>query len=265
LSLRVCVLASGSSGNAVLVRGEQGSILVDAGLGLRDMGRRLAAAECDPDELAGVLLTHEHGDHVGCAPALSARLGIPVWCSQGTAAAKAERWTDGARCVQVRAGEVFEAAGMRVEAWACSHDTREPLQFGVEAGAARMAVCTDLGRVSDTVREALRHRHLLILESNHDRALLLQGAYPGFLKRRILGDQGHLSNEQSAELLGQVAGDTLRRVVLGHLSRENNRPELALEAAQGALERAGHGALPLSCARQDVVGEWFDVFSGRTC
>lgn len=240
-------------------------MLVDAGLGIREMGRRLAAAECDPDELVGVLLTHEHSDHVGCAAALSRRLDIPVWCSPGTAAGAARHWTPGTRVEHVRAGEVFEVAGMRVEAWACSHDTREPLQFGVEAGSARLAVCTDLGQACGTVREALRRRHLLILESNHDRELLLKGSYPAFLKRRILGERGHLSNGQCAELLGQVAGDELRHVVLGHLSRDNNRPELALAEARTALEAAGHGQVPLNWARQDEVGDWLDVFSGRTC
>ncbi|MFA7329891.1 MAG: MBL fold metallo-hydrolase [Candidatus Delongbacteria bacterium] len=265
MSLRACVLASGSAGNAVLVRGGQGALLVDAGLGLRDLGRRLAAVECDPDELAGILLTHEHSDHVGCAPSLARRLGIPVWCSRGTAAATERYWTDVTRPLPVRAGEVFEVAGLRVEAWACSHDAREPLQFGVEEGPARLAVCTDLGCVTDVVRESLRRRHLLILESNHDQGLLLKGSYPAFLKRRILGDRGHLSNQQCADVLCHVAGPELRHVILGHLSRENNRPELALEAAGRALESSTHGSIRLDCARQDQVGDWLDVFSGQTC
>ena len=259
------MLASGSSGNALLVRGPQGTLLIDAGLGLKDLGRRLAEAECDPEELAAVLVTHEHGDHVGGAGALARRLGLTVWLSAGTAAGSGRQWRGGEKLAAVRDGDEFHAAGIDIEAWACPHDACEPLQFGFRAGGASLAVCTDLGHATPEVERRLSGRHLLVLEANHDRERLLAGPYPWFLKKRILGAQGHLSNQQSAELLGRVAGPDLRAVVLGHLSRENNRPELALAAAAVELERAGRGDLPVHVAEQDKPGLWIDVFSGRTC
>jgi phosphoribosyl 1,2-cyclic phosphodiesterase len=265
MSLRACVLASGSSGNCVLVRGAGGALLVDAGLSRRDLGRRMALAGCEPDEVTAVLLTHEHRDHVGCAAALSRELGIPVCCSPGTARALDGLRREGARFCEVRAGQSLELGGLRVEAWACSHDTAEPLQFGVEEDGAAMAVCTDLGKVDAQVEAALRGRQLVVLESNHDADLLRGGPYPAFLKRRILGPRGHLSNEQCAQTLAKLAGHGLKRVVLGHLSRENNRPELALEAARTALAAAGHPDLPVTCAKQDMIGGWVAVYSGHTC
>jgi phosphoribosyl 1,2-cyclic phosphodiesterase len=265
MSLRACVLASGSSGNCVLVRGAGGALLIDAGLSRRELGRRLSDAGCEPDELVAVLLTHEHRDHVGCSAVLSRELGIPVWCSAGTAAGTTALWTDGARYRLLGAGDVLEVGGLRVDAWACSHDTAEPLQFGVEEGAARMAVCTDLGEVTPAVEAALGGRQLVILESNHDPDLLRSGSYPAFLKRRILGSRGHLSNGQCASTLARLADQGLRRAVLGHLSRENNRPELALEAAWTALEAVGCGDVPVTCARQEMIGDWLAVYSGHTC
>jgi len=265
MSLRACVLASGSSGNCVLVRGAAGALLVDAGLSRRELGRRLAMAGCEPGEIAAVLLTHEHRDHVGCAAVLSRELGIPVCCSGGTARALDSLWSEGAHCRVVHGGEALDLGGLRVDAWACSHDTAEPLQFGVGDGVAAMAVCTDLGQVDEHVEAALRGRHLVVLESNHDADLLRGGPYPAFLKRRILGPRGHLSNDQCARTLARLAGHGLKRVVLGHLSRENNRPELALEAARTALAAAGHPELPVTCAKQDMIGGWVAVYSGHTC
>jgi phosphoribosyl 1,2-cyclic phosphodiesterase len=265
MSLRVCVLASGSAGNALLVRGPAGTLLVDAGLTLKELGRRLAQADCDPGELVGVLVTHEHGDHAGGAGVLARRLGLPIWLSRGTARAAARQWRGGERLEFVADGARFHAAGIDIEAWSCSHDAAEPLQFGFRAGEASLAVCTDLGHATPRVEECLRGRHMLVLEANHDRERLLAGPYPWYLKRRILGERGHLSNGQSAQLLARVAGADLKGVVLGHLSKENNLPGLALDAAGEALTSRGRADLSLFVAEQDKAGLWLDVFSGRTC
>ncbi|MDP2360367.1 MAG: MBL fold metallo-hydrolase [bacterium] len=265
MSLRVCVLGSSSSGNAAVVRGPQGALLVDAGLGARELGRRLAAVECDVDELVGVVLTHSHADHVRGAGVVARRLGLPVWLSRGTARETLRIWRGGERLVAIRAGERFQAAGIDIDCWACPHDTAEPLQFGFQAGGASVAFCTDLGHVTPEVLEELAGRQVLIVEANHDRERLLAGAYPAFLKRRITGGRGHLSNEQCADLLAQVAGPHVKHVVLAHLSRDNNRPDLARAAVGKALAETEGEATRLSVADPDRPGPWLDVHSGNTC
>jgi phosphoribosyl 1,2-cyclic phosphodiesterase len=265
VSLKACVLASGSSGNALLVKGPEGAVLLDAGLTLKDLGRRLNAVGCDPDELRGVLVTHGHGDHVSGAGHLARRLDIPVWLSRGTAEESAQRWRGSEDLRVVKAGECFTVAGIDMDCWACSHDTREPLQFGFRVGEASAALCTDLGEADPVVRQALCHRTLLFVESNHDPEILRRGAYPPHLKRRILGSQGHLSNAQCATLLQDVAGPRLQGVVLSHLSRENNRPELALDVASQALAESGFGHVKVWVGDPFTPGPWLDVFSGHTC
>lgn len=265
MSLKACVLASGSSGNCLLVKGPAGAVLLDAGLTMKDLGRRLSAVGCDADELQGVLVTHGHGDHVSGAGHLARRLKIPVWLSRGTAEESAHRWRGTEELRVVKAGERFTVAGIDMDCWACSHDTREPLQFGFRVGEASAALCTDLGQADATVRKALSQRSLLFVESNHDPDMLRRGAYPHHLKQRILGSRGHLSNAQCAQLLGDVAGPALKGVVLSHLSRENNRPELALESALRALSAGGHGQVQVWVGEADFPGPWLDVFSGHTC
>lgn len=265
MSLRVCVLASGSSGNAVLVQGPEGTLLVDAGLTVKDLGRRLARVDCDPGAIAGVLVTHAHGDHVRGAGTLARRLGVPVWISAGAAREAAGQWRGGEELRRVRAGDEWRAAGLDIECWACPHDAAETLQFGFRHGGAAGAVCTDLGHATADVTRRLAGRHFLLVEANHDRERLLAGPYPWFLKRRILGERGHLSNAQCAGLLAEVAWEGLRRVVLGHLSRENNLPDLARRAAEDALVAAGAGGVAVEAADPDAPGPWLDVLTGRLC
>lgn len=265
VSLQACVLASGSSGNALLVRGPQGCVLLDAGLTLKDLGRRLQDVQCDPDELQGVCVTHGHGDHVSGAGHLARRLNIPLWLSRGTAEESARRWRGDEVLHLLRAGDTFTVAGIELDCWACSHDTREPLQFGFRVGEASAALCTDLGEAGPAVREALRGRNVLFVESNHDPDLLRRGAYPAHLKRRILGSHGHLSNGQCASLVQDVAGPALRGVVLSHLSRDNNRPELARAATEQALAEGGFGGVKVRVAEPHIPGPWLDVFSGHSC
>lgn len=244
--LRFCSLASGSSGNATLVEAFDGlhrtRVLIDCGLGLRQLHERLARAGITAAELDAIFITHEHGDHVGCAPALSARFGIPLWMSAGTHAALPRR--DPKLNVQFASdGQSVALGGLRLQPFAVPHDTREPLQLSCTDGDRRLGVLTDLGHVTGHVLEQLAGCHALLLESNHCPELLARSHYPPFLKQRVGGAHGHLSNAQAAAALAQLRHAHLSTVVGAHLSEHNNRPDLV---------RAGFAAA-LDCAAGDVL------------
>lgn len=251
-------LASGSSGNCYVLRGSGGLLLVDAGLSRRELLRRMELVGLDPNRLRGILLSHEHGDHMAGAPVLARQLGIPVHLSSGTKAASRSRWSGREDLRVVKPGDEWELSGFRIRAFSVSHDASEALQYRVESDGVRMAVCTDLGRATVEVKQALRGCQLLALEANHDLELLQNGPYPWPLKQRIRGTHGHLSNEQCLGLLREVAWPGLRHVLLAHLSKENNRPELALDTVCSGLGTAlGH--VRVSVAAPDKPSPWLQA------
>jgi phosphoribosyl 1,2-cyclic phosphodiesterase len=247
--LRFCSLGSGSSGNSTLVEGRSGAtasrVLVDCGFSLRELTTRLARAGCAPHELDAVFVTHEHGDHVGCAVALARRHHVPVWMSRGTWHAVGE--PDLPDLHFARDGDTVAIGDLELRPYTVPHDAREPLQLCFSDGALRLGVLTDAGSITDHLLGQLRGCHALLLECNHDRDLLAASRYPASLKSRIGGRFGHLSNDTSARILAACLHDGLRHVVAAHLSRENNRPDLALAAlaaACGARARELHAAGP---------------------
>ena len=228
------VLASSSSGNSTLVDTGAGHFLVDAGLSGREITRRLASASAHPRDLAAIVLTHEHTDHTSGVRVLAGRLGIPVFGTPGTLRAAAP-CIGGVEARPEPLDEPFELAGASVTLLRVPHDAAEPAAVLVEAQGRRLLVATDLGTVPWTLVEAARDSHALVLESNHDLRMLKEGPYPPPLKQRILSDNGHLSNEQCAAGLRRMVGGRTRTVLLGHLSRQNNTPELALASARNVV------------------------------
>lgn len=245
--MRLTILSSGSGGNCALVEGGGASVLVDAGLPLRETRARAKAAGASVECADALLITHEHADHGGCAGVLSRKLGLPVWATPGTHAAL----RDGPRaelCI-----EVESLAWLRVGAsdlWARAvplpHDAREPVAWTFEergeSGIARAAIVTDLGHAPESLAAQLGLLDLLVLEFNHDLQMLLEGPYPWPLKQRVRGAHGHLSNAQAAQLLGQLCHPGLSHLVLAHLSEHNNTPALARAAAEAVLLRQRSGA-----------------------
>lgn len=238
--LRFRSLASSSAGNATLVEATDGCsctrILIDCGLGLRQMEARLEQAGVEADELAAIFITHEHGDHVGCVAAFAARHRIPVWTSAGT---REEIRVDG-RDVAFREavdGAVLTLGALQVHPFTVPHDAREPLQLTCTDGDRTLGITTDLGHVTPHILDALSDCNALLLESNHDPDLLARSAYPDFLKTRVGGDLGHLNNGQAAAVLRALRSDRLGVVVGGHLSERNNRPELVRAGFAQALDR----------------------------
>ncbi len=236
--LRFRNLASGSTGNATVVEGRSGTqtrrLLVDCGLGIRQLEWRLAAAGIALQQLDGIFITHEHSDHIGCSLKLALRHRIPVWMSQGTHAALGAPDFDGLLRVACD-GEPIDLGAFEALPFTVPHDAREPLHLRCSDGATHIGLLTDLGHASEHVLHHLQGCHALLLESNHDPEMLQASSYPAFLKRRISGRLGHLPNTVSADILKAVRHDGLQRVVAAHLSAQNNRPELAQAALAQAL------------------------------
>ena len=236
--LRFRSLASGSSGNATLIEASDGlrrtRVLVDCGLGLRQLLARLAGEGLGPADLDGIFITHEHGDHIGCAPLLAARYGVPVWTSAGTAQYVAFAGLESALNL-VRDGQVFAIGGIQFHPFTVPHDAREPLQLRCTDGDRVLGLMTDIGHVTGHALAALTGCHALVLESNHDIELLAKSRYPDFLKRRVGGQHGHLSNAQAAAALATLRHDRLNTVVAAHLSERNNRPNLVSRAFAAVL------------------------------
>ncbi len=235
--IRYRSLGSGSAGNATLVEATSGitttRLLVDCGFSLRELEARLARASLALDDIDAVFVTHEHGDHVGCSVALAARHDLPIWMSRGTWRMLCEPVRP-ARLSFARDGERIAIGDLEITPFTVAHDAAEPLQLRAGDGASVLAVLTDLGCITPHTLDHVRGVDALLLECNHDEALLAGNPrYPASLKARIGGRLGHLSNGTAAAILAAAMSDRLRHVVAAHLSRENNTPSLA-SAALGA-------------------------------
>ncbi|MGH8059908.1 MAG: MBL fold metallo-hydrolase [Candidatus Entotheonellia bacterium] len=253
-ALQACVLGSGSKGNCTYIESPETRILLDAGLSAREIERRLRSIDRSPETLDGVLISHEHSDHIQGVGALVRRYNIPLYINPATWR-KAQHVIGVIRDVREFAtGTPFPLKDLRIEPFSLPHDAEDPVAFRLSWRHRIAAVVTDLGYPSQLVRERLKGCHLLILEANHDDAMLKAGPYPWPLKQRIGGKSGHLSNEQSCQLLREVLHDELEHVVLAHLSEINNFPDLARLTLQEAL---GERTTRLSVASQREVSPWF--------
>jgi phosphoribosyl 1,2-cyclic phosphodiesterase len=235
--LRFASLASGSDGNALVVEADGTCLLVDCGLNLRDTDRRLARLGLEPAAIRGILVTHEHGDHAGRVFDFAAAHGVTVHLTYGSLIALENegKVIEGVRLSILTSREPLAIEGVEVRPFTVPHDAREPVQFVLSDGAARLGVLTDIGVGTAHVVETLSGLDALVLECNYDRDLLWNGGYPRWLKERIAGPFGHLDNEESARLLAALDRSRLKHVVAAHLSQQNNRPELARRALAGAL------------------------------
>lgn len=233
--IKIRVLASGSSGNALFVRIGETRLLIDAGVSCRRITRALAEMDESPEALSAVLLTHEHSDHTsGLAQVLKRWPDTPVFCSQGTLRGCEDRFDQPTHWTGIRADHPFRVGSVVVEPFELAHDANEPCGFRLQTEGFSMGVVTDLGVWSEQTVEAVRGCRVLLLEANHDLQMLRNGPYPAFLKRRIASSDGHLSNEQAGALLSRVATPELEWVILSHLSAKNNRPETAVEKVGAA-------------------------------
>lgn len=243
--MRFKSLGSGSTGNATLVQTTGPvacNLLVDCGFGIKQLQAKLETAGVQPQDISAIFITHEHGDHTGCVGALSARYSIPVWMSAGTRAGI--RFNGSADLLNLAMdGQTIDLGQLQITPFTVPHDARAPLQLTCTDGHAKLGILTDLGHATDHVLNHLQGSHALVLECNHDTDMLNASSYPGFLKQRVGGDHGHLSNEQAAGIARAVQQGNLRQVVAAHLSQQNNRPLLARQALANAL----------SCRIEEIV------------
>lgn len=253
--MKVCVLGSGSSGNAIYVAAGGCGILVDAGLSRREIRARLGRIGVGLEGIAAVLLSHEHEDHIRGAAALQKACGAPVHLNRGTAAGLIERGVELGEARFFRTGVDFELGPFTVHPFPVPHDAFEPVGFVISAMGTRIGIATDLGHASPPVVEKLRGCRLIVIESNHDLDLLGGAARPASVKERIWGDHGHLSNSSAAELLADVATEALEDIFLAHLSLECNRPELAHRAALRAAAGGGFGRAAVRLTWADRVSD----------
>lgn len=240
--MRFASLGSGSKGNATLVEWGDTCVMVDCGFSIKQTTQRLSQLQRQPEDLSAILVTHEHSDHIKGALPLARRFGLPVMMTAGTAkAAKIDSSTAAGIDVQIiDSDRTFELGGMQVSPVSVPHDAREPVQFVFSGGKHRFGVLTDLGSITPHVIELYSGCDGFLVEANHDRQMLVEGAYPYSLKQRVGGDWGHLNNAQTAQLLAQLNTEALQILVVGHISQQNNcqlRVEEELAAVVATLPR----------------------------
>lgn len=256
--LRFKSLGSGSTGNATLVESAgllPFRLLVDCGLGIRQLQMRLGLAGLQLQDIDTVFITHEHSDHVGCALSLSLRHNIPVWMSRGTHAAMGSPDLNG-RLRIARDGVAIDLGGLQLMPFTVPHDALEPLQLTCTDGQAKLGILTDLGHATTHVLRHLQACTGLLLECNHDTDMLAQSTYPDFLKRRVGGQYGHLSNRAAAEIARSVMNPRLRHVVAAHLSAQNNTAHLVRSLLGETLNCPANDIV---VARPDVGTDWLAI------
>jgi len=257
MQIRFAPLFSGSNGNSILVEMGDTHVLIDAGVSGSRIVEALKTLGVAPGEISGILLTHEHSDHVQGAGILSRKYDIPLYATRGTWALIRERMgrLSPSNIRELRAFQDFYIGDACVMPFPLPHDAAEPVGYSVSCSGRRVAVATDIGHIKGDWLEAVTGCDLVLLESNHDVGMLKAGRYPYELKRRILGNFGHLSNDSAGQAAVKLAESGVGQIVLGHLSGENNFPELALRTVWDELEREGFRLgvdVKLDVARRDA-------------
>lgn len=234
--MRLCSIASGSSGNCIYVGSDTTHLLIDVGISGKRIEAGLKELELTGKDLDGILITHEHADHIAGLGVMARKYGIPIYASKGTIEVMKETAglgnIDPDLFVEVEADRKKVLKDLTIHPMSISHDANDPLAYRVGYGNRKIAVCTDLGVYNDYTVECLKGMDAILIEANHDVNMLQVGPYPYYLKQRILGNRGHLSNENSGKLLSKILHDNMKAISLGHLSKENNLPELAYEAVR---------------------------------
>lgn len=261
--MKFCSIASGSSGNCIYAGSSSSAVLVDAGISGKRIEAGLNEIGQTTRDLSGILVTHEHSDHIKGLGVLARRYDIPIYATKGTADAL-RRMTQIGKIpeelfVEIGADREFTVGDLTIRPFAISHDAAEPVGFRISHNGKSCAVATDMGCYDDYITENLTGLDVLLLESNHDLRMLQAGRYPYYLKKRIMGDRGHLSNETCGRLLGEVLHDRMKAVFLGHLSQENNYEALAFETVTSEVTMGDNpyraSDFAISIAHRDLRSE----------
>jgi phosphoribosyl 1,2-cyclic phosphodiesterase len=259
--IRFAVLGSGSSGNSAVVECGDTRLLVDCGLSARQISLRLDGLGINPASLDGILLTHEHGDHIGGLRVFVGKYRIPVIATRHTARVVGESGIDGCHWKHFNSGDTFRIKDAEIRSFSVHHDAVDPVGFVIGSPSGRkLGLLSDAGHVTHSMSDSLRGLDALFVEANYDDQLLeADSKRPWSIKQRISSRHGHLSNAQVTELICDIAHAGLSRVVLGHLSSDCNQPDLVLSNLGNALSAIGHTHIGLRCATQHEASPWFDV------
>ena len=230
-------LVSGSSGNCSLISDGKTHLLIDCGLSMKKLSDALAKVDLSPSDISAVLVTHEHSDHIRGAGAVSRKYNIPVYATLKTHEATDSGFIPNVRYVNPDVD--FEIGTIGVKPFSIPHDAADPVGYNLFFGAKKLSLATDIGKMNDYVMEHLKGSIAVLLESNHDTEMLMKGRYPMYLKRRIAGAFGHLSNDEASETVLRLINCGTKHIMLGHLSNENNTPNTAYLAAARLLEENG--------------------------
>lgn len=253
LKIEAAVLSSGSKGNSTYIRAGKYSVLIDAGLSGKALEQRMGALDLKPEDLNALLITHEHKDHIKGVGILSRRYDLPIYANDGTwAEAESDLGKITAKNRRVFTGD-FMVGDLKFSPYAISHDAAQPVGYVCSAGNKKIVLTTDTGVVNEEIITKIKGADFFVLESNHDLEMLMTGKYPYFLKNRIKGREGHLSNDDTAALLPSLLKDNFPTVVLAHLSEENNNPKVAYITVNNVLKEAGITVgkdLRMGCAAQ---------------
>lgn len=256
MGLRFASLGSGSEGNALLVAAGQTLVMMDCGFGLQDSIARLARLDILPEQLDGIVVTHEHGDHIGGVARLARKFGLPVWLTHGTLRSQAPAFSDTLPIHEIDPHRAFSIGDIEIQPYPVPHDATEPVQFVFGDGVRRLGVLTDAGSITPHIETTLDGCHALVLECNHDSDMLMNGDYPYSLKQRVSGRLGHLSNHTAADLLGRLDLSRLQHLIAAHLSSKNNTAAFAVRTL---CDATGCEEDWIGVATQDAGFGWREI------
>ncbi len=261
--LEISILGSGSAGNSAVVRSGADCLLIDAGLSCRQLSERLSAIGISPEDLDGVLLTHEHGDHTRGLDVFCRKVAVPLYCNPLTRETLGQSLKAPKCWKLVETGAEFGIGGISIATFSVPHDAVDPVGFLIRDATSSLGFVSDIGFVTGMVKARLEGANLLFMEANYDEELLQNDTKrPWSTKQRIMSRHGHLSNAQAAECAGELCHPGLGRVILGHLSRDCNRADLAEESVKGVLATVGGAHVEVGCAGQDTPTPWYRAGSG---
>lgn len=265
--MRLCSIASGSSGNCIYVGSDTTHILVDAGISGKRTKEGLERLGVKAGELDGIFITHEHADHISGLGVMARKYGVPIYGTKGTLEAVRNTASVGAIDAslfrEIQTDTKITVKDLTLNPMRTSHDAADPVAYRISHDRQKLGIITDLGCYNDYTVECLRGMNALFIEANHDVNMLQVGPYPYYLKKRILGDRGHLSNELSGQLLSRLLNDEMQTIILGHLSKENNLPELAYETVRVEISMADNeykaNDFPIRVARRSDVSDIIEI------
>ena len=258
--MKICLLGSGSKGNCLYIESHGTALIIDQGFSYIEIKKRMEARGLNEEKIKGILVTHEHDDHMKGVGITARKLDIPIYGTRGTMHVRKAIFNGNESLIPIESGVTFKIGPFEILPFMVPHDAVEPVQFCVQSGKKKIAVATDLGFVSTLVEQCLRGSDLVVIEANHDMEMLIKGTYPWELKQRIMSRTGHLSNRNAAEIIFNISSHQGKpKAVLAHLSEENNRAELAEKEVRDLFERFDRRLQSLVIATQNEATDILEI------